>query len=285
MTTLETILAQKGLTPATPPATPSTLPSLAPGELPKQPAQAHTIDKYLTTTTNQKASVLIYGDAISGKTTGSRTFPNPYIVDFDNNMPAGVERVIPMWDDAFVDKIAPRRVPKVANRKDALLIVLADLAREIPADATVIIDSLSRVEHWYNIQELYEPKPVSAKTGKEDTMKLFRTRLDYFLTLFTQFTSAKCNVVFIAHAQRARDDDGDLTMQLKPALQGQIGDKLPQFFTSVLQTNRRLREGSKTGEVEFLWRVRPSAFEPARVPKPVAVDFIPQQYSELVKYL
>lgn len=242
------------------------------------------LNKYMRTTTQQKVFAMIYGDPVTGKTSGARTFPNPVIVDFDNNLPAGVANVIPMWDEAFVDKIKPRLVPKVADRCRALELVLADLARTMPEGSTVIVDSLTRIEHWYNLQERHEPQP-KAKGNENDTRQMFRNRLDYFLGLFTAFTAAKCHVIFISHIQRARDDDGDLTQQLKPALMGQIGDKMPGFFPTVLQAVRQVDPANKAAPPKYMWRVRPSTFEIARVPKPVEVDFIPQNYNELVKYV
>ena len=81
------------------------------------------VDKYLTTTVTRKSMALIYGPPITGKTTGARTFPNPYIVDFDNNLPPGTPNVIPMWDETFVDKVKPRIAKEVPNRRDVLLII------------------------------------------------------------------------------------------------------------------------------------------------------------------
>lgn len=244
------------------------------------------LNKYLKTTDKTKLCCLIYGDPVTGKTTGARTFPNPVVVDFDNNMPAGITNVIPMWDEKFVDTIVARKVPAVANRRDALNIVLADLAREMPADSTIIVDSITRVEHWYNLQEEKEPKPVSEKTRKIDVNAQFRARLEFFLSLFVSFSSAKANIVFIAHSQRMRDDDGDLTNQLKPALMGQAGDRMPGYFPILLQAVRRQQDpAKKESPIEYKWRIRSSTYEPARVPKDCGLDFIPQQYSELIKYV
>lgn len=240
--------------------------------------------KYLHTTTQQKIFAMIYGDPVTGKTTGARTFPNPVVVDFDNNMAAGVANVIPMWDEKFVDKIKGRIVPGVANRRDALLVVLADLAREMPEGSTVIIDSLTRIEHWFNIQESNEPKP-KGRGGEDDTRQMFRKRLDYFLGLFCMFSAARCHAVFISHIQRSRDEDGDLTQQLKPALMGQIGDKMPGYFPTVLQALRQVDPAKKTEPPKYVWRTKPSAFEIARTPKPTPAEFIPQSFAELVKFV
>ena len=243
-----------------------------------------TYDKYLTTTTTQKAFVLLYGSPACGKTTGALTFPNPLVVDFDNNLPVGTSRVIQFWKDEFVDKIIPRTNPKFpANRRDALLIVLADLARDLPAGHTIVIDSLTRIESTYNMQEEVEPKPRSIKSGEVDGHALFRKRLIYFDTLFTMLTGCAANVVFIAHQQADRNDKGEVVQQLRPALMGQMGEKLPGYFSCVLQACRK--QDMTTKNVEYLWRIRPGVFEPARVPKPVTTDFIPQDYAKLLPLL
>jgi hypothetical protein len=243
------------------------------------------IAKYLRTTTTAKHTALIYGSPCTGKTTGATTFPDPYIVDFDNNLPSGTKNVIPMWNDGFVDSVVRRGNPTwPANRRDALLKIYADLAHDLTAGQTLITDSLTRIETWFSLQESIEPQPRSKKTGETDAFELFRKRLIYFDTLFTMLTSCAANVVFIAHQQQDRDASGAVSGQIKPALQGQIGEKLPGYFPIVLQAVRRTVPGTPPG-VEFVWRIKPGLHEPARVPKPTAVDFIPQNYNELLKYL
>lgn len=229
--------------------------------------------------------VLIYGAPVTGKTSGARTFPNPILVDFDNNLPPGTENVIPMWQDAFVDTVKPRINREwPANRRDALMLILKDLANMVPAGHTIIIDSLTRIESWYNAQEAVEPPPLS-KENKPDKFEMFRRRLLYFDTLFTCLVGCAANVVFVCHQQQERDDKGNQIGQLKPALIGQIGDKMPGYFPTVLQSIRRPVAGTTTGEVEFVWRIRPGNWEPARTPKPAKQDFIPQDYKTLLNYL
>mgnify|MGYP006275728373 CR=1 FL=1 len=240
--------------------------------------------EYFQTTESARIFAMIYGQPVTGKTTGARTFPDPHIIDFEGNLPPGTAKVVPMWNDAFVDKVKPRAHPAYsANRRDALLIVAKNLANTMPAGSTLIIDSLTRIETWFNIQEEEEPKPISDKTKNVDTNALFRKRLIYFDTLLTMFTTAKCNVVFVVHQQFERDEKREVTQHVRPALMGQIGEKLPGYFPVLLQAVRR--QATPTAPVTFDWRVKATMFEPARVPKPVAVDFIPQKYEELAKYL
>jgi len=246
------------------------------------------LDKYMTVSAINKIMALIYGQPITGKTTGARTFPNCIIVDFDGNLPPDVPNVIPMWSDTFVDGIKPRAMtapglpPMPANRRDVLLTILADLSKSLPKGYTIIVDSLTRIESWYNAQEEAEPKP-RGKSGDVDGHTLFRKRLAYFDTLFSMLTACPANVIFIAHQQQDRDDKGNITMQVKPALQGQIGEKMPGYFPIVLQARREV-DTKNTANINYVWRVRPTHFETARVPKPVSVDTIPQNYNELIKY-
>ncbi len=243
-------------------------------------------DKYLRTTETRKTMALLYGPPITGKTTGARTFPNPYIVDFDNNLPIGVPNIIPMWDDNFVDKIKPRFTKEVSNRRDALLTILSDLSHDLPANSTIILDSLTRIETWYNTQEHFDPnKPRSTKSGEVDGFAMFRARLSFFDTLFTMLVGCAANVVFIAHQQQDRNEKGDVVGQIKPALMGQIGEKMPGYFPVVLQACRTKNPDAKILEPNYVWRLKPGTFEPARVPKAPCPEFIPQQYTELVKYL
>ena len=88
----------------------------------------NSIEKYCVTTETRKSMVMLYGNPTCGKTTGALTFPKPYLINFDNNVPPGTINTIPMWDDNFVDKIKPRMVKDVANRRDALLIILSSIS-------------------------------------------------------------------------------------------------------------------------------------------------------------
>jgi hypothetical protein len=235
-------------------------------------------------TENTRVMCMIYGQPVTGKTTGARTFPDPHILDFENNLPKGVGKVIPMWDDSFVDSIKKRvHQSWSANRRDVALMVAKDLATQMPAGSTLIIDSLTRLETWYNIQENEEPPILSEKTKQQDTNAHYRKRLIYFDTFLTMFTTAKCNVVMIVHQQFERDEKREVTQHVRPALMGQIGEKLPGYFPVLLQAVRR--QAKPTDPVTFDWRVKSSMFEPARIPKPIAQDFIPQSYTELAKYL
>lgn len=243
------------------------------------------LPSYLTTTTARKTMALIYGPPITGKTTGARTFPNPHIIDFDNNLPPGTPNVVEMWNDEVVDKIKSRKVKDVANRMDALLVVASDLGHALPENSTIIIDSLTRVESWVNIQEKYEPQPRSNKTGEIDGHAVWRARLNYFDTLFTTLVGCAANVIFISHQQQDRNEKGEIVGQIRPALMGQIGEKLPGYFQTVMQACRQKNPDTKILEPIYTWRLRPSVFETARVPKAPCPEFILQQYSELVKYL
>lgn len=241
------------------------------------------LDKYFRTTQQRKIMALIYGPPITGKTTGARTFPDPVIVDFDNNLPPDVANVVPMWDPKFIESLGYKSkcvkdVP-YPNRRGALIKVLADLMATRPAGSTIIIDSLTRIESWYNLQEDNEAQPISAKTGNVDSQALWRTRLAWFDGLFNMCVASPQHIIFIAHQQQERDDKGNVVSQIRPALMGQIGEKLPGLFPYCMQAVRR-KAGDK---LEYVWRIKPGNWEPARVPKQDGPEFIPQTFSELLK--
>ena len=246
--------------------------------------QPGNISDYCVTTETQRLFVLIYGQPVTGKSTGALTFPDPHVVAIENNLPKGTKKVLPLWEDAFVDSIRKRSHPSwSANRRDVALIVVKDLATQMPAGSTLIIDSLTRLEMWFNIQENEEPPILSDKTKQQDTNAHYRKRLNYFQTFLTTLTTAKCHVVALVHQQFERDEKREVTQHVRPALMGQIGEQLPGFFPILLQAVRR--QAKPTDPVTFDWRVKSSMFEPARIPKPIAQDFIPQSYTELAKYL
>ena len=154
-----------------------------------------TLSKYIKVSEKSpKLFVQLYGKPVTGKTTGALTFPNPLVVNFDNNLPAGVKQ-IPMYDDAFVDGIVKRSNPRYpANRRDALKAVMIDLCREMPEGSTIIVDSMSRVESAYNMQEDIEPKELTNK-GEVDGFKMFRKRLTFYEDLFVLAQAARAHVL------------------------------------------------------------------------------------------
>lgn len=240
------------------------------------------ISKLIKQSTGTANKILLYGSPATGKTTAALTWPNPLVLNFDNNLRSGVAE-IPFWSAEFIDSIAKRTHPAhPPNRRDALRHILR--SGKFDASQTVIVDSLTRVQSAYDMQENAEPPPLT-KSGQIDTLKLFRLRLAFFDEMLSLLGALPCTVICIAHQQFERDDDGNQSARVKPMLGGQAGDRLPAFFSMVLQTVVQQQE--KTKEPMFMFRVRPSAYAPARVSinKPITTDFIPANYKALTELM
>ena len=249
------------------------------------------IQEYCTTTETQRLFVLIYGHPVTGKSTGARTFPDPYIIDLENNLPGNTKNVVPLWNDAFVDKYKARKHKDFPADRRMLLVetLIPQFARTLTGQQTLIIDSLTRLETWYNMQEDKEPKPLG-RDNKVDSNALWRNRLNYFQGLLTALSGSACNVVFTSHLQFERDEKREVTSFVRPALMGQIGEQLPGFFPICLQAVRDhidLASGKldPKAPLTYAWRIKASLTAPARVPKATDREFIKQDYNELMKYV
>lgn len=241
-------------------------------------------EKYLTTTTSNRICALLYGKACSGKTTGALTFPNPIVIDIDGNLPPGTKNVIPIHSDKFIDSVMPRQGRPYSDRLGALTKISADLAYDLGPDHTIIIDSITRLEMHYTYQDKFTPILVKKgeNAGEIDTRAMWYRRLDYFQGLLNRLVSCSANVVIISHIQMERDEKGNLTNGFRQVLMGQIGDQLPSLFPTCLYAQSR---PNKDGQIEFVWQIKTGKFqEPARVPKPTAESYIPQDYNILKNF-
>lgn len=253
--------------------------------------QPGNISDYCVTTETQRLFVLIYGQPVTGKSTGARTFPDPYVIDVENNLPGNVSNVVPLWSDAFVDKFQPRKNPAFPADRRMLLAtkIMPDFARKLTNKQTLVLDSLTRLETWYNLQEEAEPKPLG-RDNKVDGNALWRQRLVYFDNLLTTLSGSQCNVVFTSHLQFERDEKREVTQYVRPALMGQIGEKLPGYFPICLQAVRdhidlNTGKANPNAPLVYAWRIKASVFAPARVPKLTDREYIKQDYNELMKYV
>lgn len=210
---------------------------------------------------DKRIMLLLIGKPFAGKTTAAATFPNPLFLDFDHKLPANVMSV-PFWEDATARKFGgPRNSPNLpANTRDALLAWLQEnvATGKIPADVTLIVDSLTAVDNAFHHQtEKVEPIPLG-KSGKKDMNYVWREKLNYFGAILELLKRHPGHVICTVHEQYQYDDNGKRLNEIKPVISGQTGETIGRHFTAMFrQVNEATIVNGKT-VAGYNWYCKPT---------------------------
>jgi len=170
----------------------------------------------------------IQGEPNTGKTTAAISWPNPIVLDYDKKCPPGVH-TIPFWDASWIHSYMKTKAPLFANRKQALIQWLREAGPSLPADATLILDSYTSVEHSYqeyvNVnRHLFMTKGDSPEYNQR---AMFMDKLNFNIELFALLKSTPCPVIITFHEQVARNEKGQLTGKYRTVVSsGQFKDVL-----------------------------------------------------------
>lgn len=223
----------------------------------------------------------IQGEPTTGKTTAALTFPDPHVMDFDNKLPKGVKSW-PFHKDDFIHSLMNTKPPVRPNRKDAILRWLRTVGVNIPASATLILDSYTTgVDNMHNLFVAQNPNLFMSKDNNFDGMKAFKDKLLFNLELFGLLRSLDCQVVVTFHEQAERAPNGAMTGRFRPLASGQFKDQLAANFGMLV---RSLVVNKK----DFRWQVQTNAlFTPMISPQykiPPEVQLIEPTWDALQKY-
>lgn len=214
----------------------------------------------------------IQGAPKTGKTWAALTFPNPVVLDFDNNL-RGFSEVypekkilsIPFWKPEFCDSIAPRTrlptgAPTPANRRDALRVWLDKNITKFQPGQTVIWDSFTRGQDGFDQQQDLEPQYT--KGGTIDEFAFWRLKQEYTRDILNWLNTANCDVIVIFHETGERNAAGLLTGKLKPMMEGKFCDKLAGYFTDwfrqvVVEEEDKDNKGNVIGKTRhYYWQTK-----------------------------
>jgi hypothetical protein len=214
--------------------------------------------------TQPQIRMLLQGWPGVGKTHAALTFPNPYVLDFDNNLQAYYGQKIPntpIWDSQYVKdvmKFPPTKPGAQPNRRDALLKFLKEEALKFSTNQTLIVDSWTRLQAAIDAQNELEPKIT--KEGKIDDYHFWNQKLAYSREVMQLLCSVKCHVVVTVHEMAERDKKtGVLLDKVRPLQEGKFIAEFASYFTYVF---RAITEETKdtTGKVtgtKYYWQVSP----------------------------
>lgn len=180
-----------------------------------------------------------------GKTFSALSFPNPIVLNFDNNLQAFTGRAdiykVPFNEDKFVDTIVKRGDLRDLshiivdasfrpNRRDALLLWLNKHGPSFTSDQTIILDSWSKAQDGFDQQEDMEPHYTQQL--KKDDFMFWRNKLIWSRDLCDLLTSLPCNTVVTFHEQNLTDESGKvISSKMVPLMQGKFVNKLSLYFS------------------------------------------------------
>lgn len=235
----------------------------------------------------------------NGKTWSACTFPNPVILDFDNNT-VGLKgrhpnyeciQKIPFYDPAFVAKWATSTFPlgnpnHRPNQKDALVKWLLAEGPKVPSDSTVILDSWTAAQDAFDIQT--DLTPAITKTGEVDSFAFWAQKQDWSRDVLRLLKGLKCHVVVTFHEQYDYDKNGILINRIRPFMQGKFVGKLPNYFTDFFRcivsevkgadNKPKLLSDGKTKVVEYLWQIKSDELISLKTRMKVEGMFVPADF-------
>lgn len=160
--------------------------------------------------------VLICGDAGTGKTRTSSTWPNPLFASAEGGLMSLRDRSVPF-------KVI--RTSEDLQQVRALLMQAPDVRAQMigrPVD-TIVIDTIDEIQGIFIRERLSEKKIESLTIGDYgwlgETMR----------SVISGFRNLDMHVVMTCHLKETSDSETG-KMFIKPALQGAIADQIPNYF-------------------------------------------------------
>ena len=195
----------------------------------------------------------IQGRPKTGKTWSALTFPNPFILDIDNNIPHNhpgfsTVKTAPFWNDEWIKTNIPRAS---GIKHNALIQWLKVEGPKFTPEQTIILDSATFLGNYFDAY--FQNNPVYSSKGVEDKYAPWRFKVKYFTDLHEIIKGLFCNFVCIIHETYEYDEEGTV-IGIKPMLTGQFGDQMAghycEWFRQVVE------EDKNTGKLSFMWEVK-----------------------------
>ena len=214
----------------------------------------------------------------SGKTTAALTFPNPIKAEFDNIIVPSqllTTPIIPFYSKEFCETLGSK------NTRDAFTKWLKLDAPKLESDQTLIIDSWTRLQDYFDQQT--ELEPVYSSTGKEDEFAFWGRKLDWSRDIMINLQSLKCHIVVTFHEQVERDPKtGALLSKIMPLMQGKFVNKIGSYFTEFY---RSVTVKNDKGNMQHMWQVRKDNDVNVKSRYPFIKEIVPAHYDSIKQFL
>lgn len=213
------------------------------------------------------------------------TAPNPVALEYDNQLtdPRVKSALRGVWSLNDPTWLKENKIPD-GDPGVVLLRLLQNELKQLPANYTVVIDSLTAIA---DIAErvLWDATPVSAKTKEKDGYAFWELFADFFCDLCTDLSKLPCNVVLNAHEKEVRDEETGRVLNYGWLLGGQkFTPRFPQFFTDVVRQIRETEIVDGVVRTKYMWQIHPTReFPYAKTRCNTKKLLIPADWNELMK--
>lgn len=208
----------------------------------------------------------IQGPPKSGKTTSAVTFPNPIILNFDNGLPLSFDGPsVDFWNADFIKKCesdlglrsnAPDKAP---NRRDVFKYWLAKNVSLFVPGQSVILDSWTFMQNWFDIQTATIDRPVLSKQGEEDRFAFWKQKKLYCIEIANLLDGLNCNLVTTYHETYERDKDGNLLEKIAPLQDGEFKQQIKGHYTDWFRQHAQQKkdaQGRPMDRPEYVWQIK-----------------------------
>lgn len=210
----------------------------------------------------------LMGYPFTGKTWSALTFPNPVVLNLDNKLGAHSNRedviVLPFSDGAFCDQYSKRvSASHPPNVRNAVKKWLQTEGLKLEADQTLVIDSWTMLQNWFDIQETIEPQ-YSVSTGKVDEFAAWASKKQFSRDICEYLKLIRCNYIIVTfHETDERDKkSGKVTGKVRPLMEGSFKDQVSGHFTDWFRQHAidKLKEPNKSDSevigTSYLWQTQ-----------------------------
>ncbi len=213
--------------------------------------------------------ILDQGMPGTGKSIAAATFPNITWAAFETGIFQRKDDVKKLYDiDITTFNYAPfyqqdfsrsilaaanstcRELKGVLNVKDAFYIWLRECATKLPVDATLVLDSWTALQEYFDIFQDQDKKVT--KSGEEDAFYFWGKKIEYSEKICSLLESLQCSVFVICHESQDRDKvTGKLLDKVQPLMQGKFVTKFKRYFSHCFRSKVIEDENKK---LSYVWQ-------------------------------
>lgn len=186
---------------------------------------------------NTRLRVLVYGQAGTGKTTLGSTFPRPCFISTDDGLLSIRGR-----DVKYIE--IPKSTSWFVDVRDAV-----SKAGDHPEVDSIIIDSMTGVAE----AAMEFVKAINKNTGKKTSYDDWEGFANTIRDFITNVAAYKKHTLFIMHEATDKDENTGRLWGF-PAIQGQMKNKISNYFDEVYRAEVEQQVGGKPPKYQLLAR-------------------------------
>lgn len=205
----------------------------------------------------------LIGNSGTGKTYSALTFPNPVVIDIDNNLLAHKKRedvlVLPFHNSDWIYSWWKYNKNELKFPiRDAVIKWIKEEGPKLSNEQTLFIDSWTTLQDAFDAQADPSIEPVYSKDGSINDYAFWDKKVDFSREVLSLLKTLKCHCVVSFHKQTV-SGISKLLQKEEPAMQGKFVKKIGLYFTDFFQTEvipKMASDGKTIADFDYMWRTR-----------------------------